>query len=92
MKLFKPSSKFFTDRSKVVLLFVDPFLLFMFRVCHAVLYVHCSPVFTCLERANLLALLYVVFSSVLDTFPCGVLGQVWYLIVSFCSNLTYIYA
>ena len=38
MKLFKPSSKFFTDRSKVVLLFVDPFLLFMSRVCHAVLY------------------------------------------------------
>ena len=34
------------------------FLLFMFRVCHAVVY------------------------CVFDTFPCGVLGQMWYLIVS----------
>ena len=35
----------------------------------------------CWKRANLLALLYVMFSCVFDTFPCGVLGQVWYLIV-----------
>ena len=34
------------------------------------------------ERANLLALLYVMFSCVFVTFQCGVLGQVWYLIVS----------
>ena len=34
------------------------------------------------ERANLLALLYVMFSCVFVTCPCGVLGQVWYLIVS----------
>ena len=51
-------------------------------VCHAVLSVHCSLVVTCLERANLMALLYVLFSCVFITIPCGVLGQVWYLIVS----------
>ena len=61
---------------------MDPFLLFMFRVCHAVLSVHCNLVVTCWERAGLLALLCVVFSCVLVTFPCCVLGQVWYLIVS----------
>ena len=54
----------------------------MFRVCHAFLPVHCSLVVTCWERANLLALLYVMFSCVFATFLCGVLGQVWYLIVS----------
>ena len=43
--------------------------------------VHCSLLVTCWERANLLALLYVMFSCVFVTFPCGVLGQVWYLIV-----------
>ena len=37
---------------------------------------------TCWKRANLLALLYVMFSCVFITFPCGVLGQVWSLIVS----------
>ena len=52
----------------------------MFLVCLTVLSVHCSLVFTCCERANLLALLYVnVFFFV--TLPRGVLDQVWYLIV-----------
>ena len=45
------------------------FLLFMFHVCHAGLYVHCSLLVTCLERAYLLALLYVVFSCVLALSP-----------------------
>ena len=58
-------------------------MLFIFHVCHAVLSVYCSIVVTCWERAAyLLALLYVIFSYVFVTFPCGVLGQVWYLIVS----------
>ena len=39
-------------------------------------------VYEALERANILALLYVMFSCVFVTFICGVLGQVWYLIVS----------
>ena len=33
------------------------------------------------ERANLLAFLYMRCFLVFVTFPCGVLGQVWYLIV-----------
>ena len=37
---------------------------------------------TCWERAGPLALLCVMFSCVFVTFPCGVLGQVCYLIVS----------
>ena len=67
--LFKPCSK------------VVHLLLFMFRVCHAVLSVHCSLVITCWERADLLALLCVMFSCLFVTFSCGVLGQMWYLIV-----------
>ena len=46
----------------------------------------------CCEKANLLALLYVKFSSVFVSLQCGVLGQVWNLTVSipdFCL-LTYI--
>ena len=54
--------------------------------------VHCILVITCWERANLLDFLYVMFSCVFVTFPCGVLGQVWYLIVSIpdLCLLTYI--
>ena len=37
---------------------------------------------TCLEKAVLLALLYVMFSCVFVNFPSGVIGQVWYFIVS----------
>ena len=51
-------------------------------LCHSVMYVSCSFVITCRERAALLALLYVLFSSVFVIFPYGVLGQLWYLIVS----------
>ena len=62
--------------------FCGSFLLFMFYVCNAVMSVHCSLVVTCWDRANLLALLYVMFTSAFVTFWCGVLGQVWYKIVS----------
>ena len=63
-------------------------------VCHTVLSVLCSLVVTCWQRADLLALLYMMFSCVFVTFECGVLGQVCRgLIVSipdFCL-LTYFY-
>ena len=41
----------------------------------------------------LLSLLYVMFSCVYVIFPCDVLGQVWYLIVSIpdLCLLTYVY-
>ena len=66
-----------TDRSKVVLL-----LWIIFVICHVFLSVRCSLVVTCWERADLLALLCVMFYCDLVDFPCGVLGQVWCLIVS----------
>ena len=57
---------------------MDPFLLSVFRIClcHTVLSVHCSLVVTCCERADLLALLYVIFSSDFVTVAYGVLGGV----------------
>ena len=39
-------------------------------------------VLTCWKSDSLLALLFVIFYCVFATFPYGVLGQVWYLIVS----------
>ena len=48
---------------------------------HTVLSVPGSIVVTCWEWADLLTLLCVMFSCVFITFPYGVLGQVWYLIV-----------
>ena len=45
---------------------MDLFLLLMFRVCHAIVSsIYCSLVVTCWERADLLALLYVMFYCVL---------------------------
>ena len=52
-----------------------------FCVSHAFASVHCCLVVTCWERADLLALVGDVYCIV--TLPCGILGQVWYLIVSF---------
>ena len=40
-----------------------------------------SLVFTCGDRADLLALLYVMFSCDFVTFQYGALGQVWYLVI-----------
>ena len=50
-------------------------------VCHIVLSVPCSLDVTW-EGTDLLALLYMMFSCVFVTFSFGVLGQVWYLMVS----------
>ena len=41
--------------------------------------VHCCLVVTCWERADRLALLGDVY-CICVTFPCGILGQAWYLI------------
>ena len=59
------------------------FLLFTFHVCLccAALSVPCSLVITCCVRADLLALLCVIFLCFV-TFPYGVPRQVSYLIVS----------
>ena len=47
----------------------------------SVMSVSTSRVVSCCEIADLLALFYLMFSWAFVTFPCGVLGQVWYLIV-----------
>ena len=73
---FKKSCKIFTDRSKAVL------LLCIFCVLHAFASLQCCLVVTCWERADLLALVGDVY-CISVTFPCDILGQVWYLIVSF---------
>ena len=69
--------------------FVNLFLHFVF--C-AGLPVSCSLAVTCWERADLLAVLYVMFSCVFVTFSHGVLDHVWYLIVSIpdISGLPYL--
>ena len=56
-------------------------MLFLYCVCHAFASAHWCLVVTCWERADLLALVCGV-KLCLVTFPFGILGQVWYLIVS----------
>ena len=83
----KPSSKIYVLlTAQRPCLFCGSFLLFMFRVCHAFLRVQCSLVVNCWERANLVALLCVVFCGVLH-FPvwcphCPGLAVVLYCIDS----------
>ena len=77
--IIKPSSYFLNDRCKVVILLLIFFVICV--SCHTVLSFPCSLVITCWERADLLALLHVMFSCVFITFTYGVVGQVWYLIV-----------
>ena len=55
-------------------------MFFVSCVSHASASVHCCLVVACWERAVLLDLVVDV-NCILVTFPCGSLGQVWYLIV-----------
>ena len=62
---------------------MDHLCFFVFCVSHAFESVYCCLVVTCLwERADLLALVGDVY-CIFVTLACGILGQVWYLIVSF---------
>ena len=70
-----PPGKYFTDRSKAVL------LLWIICVSHAFTSAHCCLVVTCWESVDLLALVGDVY-CIFVTFPCGILGHVWYLVVS----------
>ena len=51
-------------------------------VSHAFASVHCCRVVTCWERADLLVLVGDVY-CIFVTFPCVILGQVWYMIISY---------
>ena len=81
--MFMPSRNVLTNHPKA-----PPFLLIRFDICGLCLSVILSCLFLAAlwspakGRADFLALLYVMFSCVFDTFQNGVLAQVWYLIVS----------
>ena len=88
---FKPSSTIFTDRSKAVL------LLWIFYVFFCLVFamplwasVYMCLVLTCWERTDMLALVCGVQLWVRH-YPIGILGQVWYLIVSIPDLCTLIY-
>ena len=60
---------------------MDQIVLFMSCVCDAFASVHCCLAVTA-GKGLASWLLFVMFNCVFVTFPCGILGQVWYLIVS----------
>ena len=68
-------------------------MFFVSRIFHAFVSVHCCLVVTCWERADLLALVGGV-NCIFVTFPCGIPGHVWYLIVLFpdLCLLSYFYS
>ena len=57
-------------------------MLFMSCVCHAFTSVY-AAVWSPAGKGLTSWLLFVMFNCVFVTFPCGILGQVWYFIVSF---------
>ena len=57
-------------------------MFFVSRVSRAFASIHSCLVVTCWKRTDLSALVGDVY-CIFVTFPCGILGQVWYLIVSF---------
>ena len=64
---------------------MDHLCFFLSCVSHAFATVHCCLVVTCWEMTDLLALVGDVY-CIFVTFPCGILGQLCYLIVS-CPDL-----
>ena len=67
-------------------------MLFLYCVCHVFASAICCLVVTCWKRTDLLALVCGV--KLCDCyFPFGILGQVWYFVISIpdlCPFLTYI--
>ena len=76
--MFKPSNNFFIDRLKAVLLL---WILFVIYVSSLSVILSCM-LLAALWRPDHFTLLYVISICVFVTFRYGVLGQVWYLIVS----------
>ena len=75
---FKGTTRFIVPRRYFL---CGSFVLFMACVCHAFASVHCCLVVTYWLRANLFVP-FVMFNCIFVTLPCGILGQVWYVIVS----------
>ena len=61
---------------------MDHLCFFVSCVSHAFASLHCCLVVTCWERVDFLALVGDVY-CIFVICQCGILGQVWYLIVSF---------
>ena len=78
---FRPSSKIFLLTVSRRHFFCGSFFVFVSCVSHAFASVPCCLMVTCWERTDLLALVGDVYFIFL-TFPCGIMGEVWYLIVS----------
>ena len=90
---FKPSSKiFFTDRSKAVPFLCGSFVFYVSMFSCLFIAVLWSPAGKGLNSWLLLAIVGDVY-CIFVTFPCGILGQMWYLIVSFpdLCHLSYLY-
>ena len=69
---------------------MDHLCFFMFCVSAALGSVHCCLVVSCWEKTDLLALVGDVY-CIFVTFQCGILSQVWYLIVSFPDRCRFSY-
>ena len=71
---------------------MDHLCFFVSCVAHAFAPFHCCLVVTCWKMSDLLALVGNVY-CIFVAFPYGILGQVWYLIVSFpdICGLSYLY-
>ena len=65
-------------------------MLFVSCVSNAFASVYYCLVVTCWERADLLALVGDVY-CIFVTFPLAILGQVWYLILSFPDLCRFFY-
>ena len=83
LTMIKPLPQWFLLAFPRWCFFCGSFLLSCFTLVliYTVVSVPCSLVRTRWERAGLLAILRVMFPCVFVTFPYGVLGRVWFLIV-----------
>ena len=80
---FKPSSKILLLTVPRRYFFGGSFVLFLYCVCHAFPSAHCCLIIWSPAGKGLTSWLsFVVLNCVVLTFPFGILGQVWYLIVS----------
>ena len=89
LRLRLAPSNWFKASIKIILLtvprryfFCGSFVSYLSCVCHVLRLFIVDMWLTCLERVDLLVLVCDV-KLCFVTFPCGILGQVWYLIVSF---------
>ena len=79
---FKPSSKIFLLAVSRRYFFCGSFVLFLSCVCCAFARLFICALWSPAGKGLTSWLSFVMSNCVFVTFPCGILGQVWYLIVS----------